>query len=377
MKLKQPARREILNANALNFSGGPGALPQSVLEATRDSILSVPEAGLSVLGISHRSKWFREVLDEAESNIRELLNVPTGYSVLFLQGGSSLQFSIFPLSFGSPRKPAAYVASGYWSAKALHEAQRLSTASAVWDGKAEGYTTLPCLSELSIDRERNAFLHFVSNETVEGLQFAPLQERFELQVICDMSSDFLAQPITVSNYDLIYAHSQKNLGPAGVTVVVVSQEMLDKIPDGLPSMLDYRIHQKHRSNYNTPPVFAIYVLLLVTRWMLREIGGVAEMCAINRRKADLLYQTLARLEPFAAVHAAPACRSMMNAAILLREPEQISEFLSAAADQGFSGLEGHRSLGGLRVSLYNAVTESATEALCSFMEDFFLRRSPS
>lgn len=356
-----------LSRNALNFSAGPGALPEPVLRAVQEAVIALPETGVSVLGMSHRSDWFNDVLREAEANIRVLLDVPADYEIVFLQGGGSLQFSMIPLSFGSADRPSAYVVSGYWGARAFDEARRLSDAEAVWSGVSGGYSTLPSLAELPLN---HSYLHFVSNETVEGVQFPVLSGKLDVPVVCDMSSDFLSRRICVGNYDLIYAHAQKNMGPAGVTVTLLSRKLMERIPEGLPSMLDYRVHVRNKSNYNTPPVFAIYVLLLVMRWMLRDVGGVAEMEAVNLRKAATIYRTLQSFGDAVAIHADPACRSTMNIAFRFRDPELQALFLTEAAANGFSGLEGHRSLGGLRISLYNAMSEAAVDALSGFLTRF-------
>jgi len=357
-------------SNSLNFSGGPGALPWSVLEQTHAAVLALPETGLSILGMSHRSAWFKDILAEAEQNLRTLLNVPDGYSVIFLQGGSSLQFSMIPMNFAAGSKvPAEFVISGYWSGKAVGEAATIAPARAIWDGASQHYSTLPVLADLP--RSQHApFFHYVSNETVEGLQFNEVPESLGVPLIADMSSDFLSRPVDVSRYSMIYAHAQKNLGPAGVTVALIEDAMLARIPAGLPAMLDYRTHIEHHSNYNTPPVFSIYVLTLVTRWLMNDIGGVQAMQRINARKAGALYGALDAMADIATVHAEPAARSQMNIAFHFKDRQLDQACIEAAAAAGFSGLEGHRSLGGLRASIYNAVTEDAAQALSAFLADF-------
>jgi phosphoserine aminotransferase len=360
-------------SNSLNFSGGPGALPLPVLEQTHAAVMALPETGLSVLGMSHRSDWFKAVLAEAEQNLRALLRVPDHYSVIFLQGGSSLQFSMIPMNFAAGAStPAEFVVTGYWSGKAVDEAATVAPARAVWDGADVGYTRLPAFAELA--RSTDApFFHYVSNETVEGLQFNEVPPSLGVPLIADMSSDFLSRQVDVGRYAMIYAHAQKNLGPAGVTVALIDNAMLARIPNGLPAMLDYRTHIEHHSNYNTPPVFSIYVLNLVTRWLLHEIGGVDAMQRINARKAAMLYGTLDALAGVAEVHAQPQARSQMNVAFHFIDRRLDAVCLAAAAAEGFTGLEGHRSLGGLRASIYNAVTEEAVAALSSFLSDFARR----
>ncbi|MGH2519449.1 MAG: 3-phosphoserine/phosphohydroxythreonine transaminase, partial [Chloroflexota bacterium] len=246
-----------------NFSGGPGALPEEVLREAQQAIVEVPGTGLSVLGLGHRTPWFRNVVDETVHNLRCLLNLPDGYEVLLLQGGASLQFSMVPMALLRGREQAAdYLATGYWSAKALPEARREGAVRALWDGSIAGYTCLPSDDELDCN-PRAPYLHYVSNETVEGLQFHRVLGLEGVPRVCDMSSDFLSAPLDATRFALIYAHAQKNLGPAGVTVVVLRREVIDAAPADLPAMLDYRRHTHMGSIYNTPPVFAIYVTLLV------------------------------------------------------------------------------------------------------------------
>lgn len=356
--------------NRLNFSGGPGALPQSVLEQVREAIDAVPEVGLSVLGISHRSDWFAAVVAELEDNVRRLLDVPAGYHILFLQGGATQQFTMVPLTLmqGSP-VPADYLHTGYWSGKAIAEARREGPLRVLWSGQGEGFGRLPGDGELDFAADA-PYLHYVSNETVEGLQFHRLLGRDDVPRVCDMSSDFLSQPCPVDKFALIYAHAQKNIGPAGVTVVLVRDEVIRQAPEDLPGFLDYRSHAQAHSNFNTPPVFAIYVVLLVTRWLLGEIGGVAAMAAINRRKAGLLYGALDGSDGFYRGRSAPADRSLMNVTFTLPDASLEQAFLAESQAAGFTGLAGHRSIGGIRASIYNALTVAEVEELAGFMADF-------
>jgi len=356
--------------NAMNFSGGPGALPATVLREARNAIEALPETGLSVLGMSHRSAWFRSVLDEAEHNLRALLGIPDHYHVLFMQGGSSLQFSMLPMNFlRASGRHAEYIVSGYWSAKAPVEARLEGDTRVVWDGRSEGYRRLPAADELQLSPQA-AYLHYVSNETVEGLEFSDAPGLRDVPLVCDMSSNLLAAPLDIERYAMIYAHAQKNLGPAGVTVVILRDEFAQQAGHDLPTLLDYRTHIAARSVYNTPPVFAIYVLMLVTRWLRDEVGGVAAMAGINRAKSAQLYSALDADPAFYAVHGARACRSTMNVAFRLPDPHMEARFLEAAAREGFHGLEGHRSIGGLRASLYNAVTLDAVTALAGWLGEF-------
>jgi phosphoserine aminotransferase len=354
----------------MNFSGGPGALPASVLRETSVAIDGLPETGLSVLGMSHRSDWFRGVLDEAERNLRVLLGIPDNYHVLFMQGGSSLQFSMLPMNFlRRSGKHAEYIVSGYWSAKAPVEALHEGETCVVWDGSAQGYRRLPGPDELQLAPDA-AYLHYVSNETVEGLEFADIPGLPEVPLVCDMSSNLLAAPLDISRYAMIYAHAQKNLGPAGVTVVILRDEFAQRATHALPTFLDYRTHIQARSVYNTPPVFAIYVLMLVTRWLRDEIGGVENMAAINRAKSERLYRALDAEPDFYRVHGERACRSTMNVAFRLPDAAMEAQFIDDARCAGLHGLEGHRSIGGLRASLYNAVTPDAVAVLSEWLGEF-------
>lgn len=364
----------IAPSNALNFSGGPGALPESVLRQTQQAIISVPEVGLSVLGISHRSDWFAAVVAEVEANIHRLLGLGTDSQVLMLQGGATQQFSMVPMTLLRGKAQAAdYLHTGYWSGKALPEARREGPVRVVWSGEAEGFRRLPGDDELHLSPDA-PYLHYISNETVEGLQFHRIPGRDDVPRICDMSSDFLSRPCEADRFALIYAHAQKNIGPAGVTVVVVKDQLLQDNPADLPGFLDYRTHVAAHSNFNTPPVFAIYVVLLVTRWLLAEVGGLEAMAAINRAKAALLYGALDGSDGFYRGRAAVADRSLMNVSFNLPTPELDRQFLEEARLAGLSGLGGHRAIGGIRASIYNALTLQAVERLVGFMAEFRQRQ---
>jgi phosphoserine aminotransferase len=359
--------------NKLNFSGGPGALPESVLLQIQESIMAVPEVGLSVLGISHRSDWFAAVVSELENNIRALLGLPADFHALFLQGGATQQFSMIPMTLLHGKSAAAeYVHSGYWSGKALAEAPREGPSRVIWSGKDEGFRRLPGDGELAFSEEA-PYLHYVSNETVEGLQFHRVLGRDDVPRVCDMSSDFLSQPCEADRFSLIYAHAQKNIGPAGVTVVLIRDALLKDARTDLPGFLDYRSHIRAGSVFNTPPVFAIYVVLLITRWLRDEIGGLENMADINRGKAELLYRMLDDSEGFYRGRAVPGDRSLMNVAFNLDSPDLEQHFLAEAKAAGFSGLAGHRSTGGIRASIYNGLELAAVEQLAGFMVDFQLR----
>jgi phosphoserine aminotransferase len=364
-----------MKSNTLNFSGGPGALPESVLEQTREAIAALPETGISVLGMSHRSDWFQSILNEAELNLRCLIGISDDYAVTFMQGGSSMQFATIPMNFATKAyAPPEYVSSGYWSGKATSEAAKVTAMKISWDGRATGYRQLPALHALDVSRSA-AYLHYVSNETVEGLQFPVCEDAMPVPLISDMSSDFLSKPFRPELYSMMYAHAQKNLGPAGVTVAVMKRSLLERIPDGLPAILDFRTHVSHGSNYNTPPVFAIYVLTLITRWLRFEVGGLHAMQNINERKSRRLYETLDALEDAVTIHADRRWRSQMNVAFTFGDSRLDEAFTELALEYGIVGLEGHRSIGGLRASLYNAVTEQAVDILTNALTEFSLHRA--
>ena len=345
-------------------------MPASVLLQVQESIVSVPEVGLSILGISHRSDWFAAVVAELESNIRRLLGLSDHYHVLFLQGGATQQFSMVPTALlRGQSRPAEYLHTGYWSGKSLPDARREGPVRVLWSGESDGFRRLPEDGELRFSPDA-AYLHYVSNETVEGLQFHRVLGRDDVPRVCDMSSDFLSVPCEAERFSLIYAHAQKNIGPAGVTVVILRDELLRYAPSDLPTFLDYRSHIEAHSNFNTPPVFAIYVVLLVSRWLLEEIGGVARMARINRSKAELMYRLLDESDGFFRGKVEPRDRSDMNVSFNLPDVELERKFLDEALAAGFSGLAGHRTVGGVRASLYNAVTLPAVRKLAEFMEDF-------
>jgi phosphoserine aminotransferase len=350
-----------------NFSGGPGALPERVLEQLAEAIQSVDDCGISVLGMSHRSDWFRAVVDEAESHLRALLGLTARQRVVFMQGGGTAQFAMIPMLLARKGVAVEYLHTGYWSGKAIAEARKFADVQVPWSGESRGFRELPRPDEAVFSPEA-AYLHYVSNETVEGLRFAERPGIAGVPLICDMSSDFCSGPIDAGAYDLIYAHAQKNLGPAGVTVAVVDERLLVNAPDDLPSVLDYRPQIAAGSIYNTPPVFAIYATLLVLRWLRDEVGGLAAMQAINQRKAAALYRALDQFDDCYSPRTEVRDRSPMNVVFNLRRPEQLPAFLSAARAAGLHGLEGHRSIGGIRASLYNAVSEGSVAALIDFLD---------
>lgn len=357
-----------------NFSAGPATLPRRVLEMARDEMLSFDGAGMSVLEMSHRSKWFEDIIAEAEANLRELLAVPAGYRVLFMQGGASLQFSMVPMNLlrgGSA--PADYVVSGSWAKKAVAEAKREGDVRVAWDGAESGFSTLPDLRRLHVEAD-SAYLHVTSNETIQGIEFPPgFEPDAGPPLICDASSDFLSRPLPVGRYGMIYAGAQKNAGPAGLTVAILREALLERIPNGLHTMLDYRTFAENRSLYNTPPAFSIYVLMLVTRWLRVEVGGLEDMHARNQEKAALLYSLIDESDGFYRGHADPAFRSAMNVTWRLPSEDLEKRFVEEARAASLLELKGHRSVGGCRASIYNAMPVEGVRALRAFMEDFAAR----
>jgi len=359
----------MLSPNGLNFSGGPGALPESVLRQVQASIEAVPEVSLSILGISHRSQWFKNVVEETEANIKQLLGLGDDYHVLFLQGGATQQFSMIPMSLLSLGQSADYLNTGYWSTKSITAPQYDEQFNILWSGESTQFDRLPTSEELNYNPHA-AYFHYTSNETVEGVQFKEIMGLDSVPRICDMSSDFLSKPTDANRFDLIYAHAQKNIGPAGVTVVVIKDSLLQKTDNTLPGFLNYSTQVAHQSIYNTPPTFAIYVVMLVTRWLINDIGGLEKMNQINLKKANTLYQYLDQHADFYKPHAQKQHRSIMNVTFNLPNTTLEQTFLQAAQQAGLSGLNGHRSLGGIRASLYNGLTHQAVEQLIQFMQIF-------
>ena len=355
-----------------NFSPGPGALPLPVLEQIRDEIVELPGAGASILEISHRSAAFERVIEEAEANLRSLLSIPDTHRVLFLQGGASLQFAMVPMNL--MLSGADYVVTGSWGNKAFAEAAMRGNARLVWDGSESGFTSVPdALESLSPNAD---YLHVTSNETIEGVEFpSGFEPASGPPLVCDASSDFLTRPIPVERYGLLFAGAQKNAGPAGLTVVVIRGDLLETIPRGVPTMLDYRTFAEHRSLYNTPPVFAIYVLMLVTRWLRDTIGGLDAMAKLNEEKASILYEAIDGSDGFYRSIAEPASRSRMNVTFRLPNEDLDRAFVEQATTERLLELGGHRSVGGIRASIYNAMPAEGVQALRDMMERFRAARS--
>ncbi len=362
-----------------NFSGGPGALPVPVLEEVGAAVRELPGAGASILEISHRSDRFAAILAEAEANLRALLLIDDRYHVLFLQGGARQQFALIPMNFPArPGLPAAagtgeYVVSGYWGRKALDDAALTGRGRVLWDGAAVGYRRMPTAAELVLDdgrAARAAYVHYTSNETIHGIQQHRVPDCGPVPLICDASSDLLSRPLEVDRHGMVYASAQKNLGPAGVTLVIVDRALLAGGPPALHPMFDYRALAAAGSTLNTPPVLAIYALMLVTRWLRAAVGGLEAMARRNARKAETVYGAVDGSGGFYRGHALPASRSRMNVTFGLAHAALEGRFLEQAAAAGCVGLRGHRAVGGLRASLYNAVTVESCRHLADFMAEF-------
>lgn len=357
--------------NELNFSGGPGVLPSPVLTQAARAIEALPDLGISVLGVSHRSEWTQQLFRQAEADILELVKAPTGYRVLFLQGGSSLQFHMLAKLFFTLRPGVAdYLETGYWSTKSIAEGIKVGPIRTLWSGRNLQFKKIPTQQELSLSQD-SSFFHYISNETVEGLQFNYTPNCGTVPLVCDMSSDFLSKPISIEKYDMIYAHAQKNLGPAGVTMVLLKESLLEKEPPDLPAMLSYKVQAKENSIYNTPPVFPVYVLSLVLKWLKNDIGGLDKMHFINQDKSSLIYSLIDEMPDLFQPHVQErAHRSNMNVTFKLPNEKLTEEFINFCANKHISGLQGHRTLGGIRISLYNGMTKPAVSMLATTMRDF-------
>ncbi|XZE46710.1 3-phosphoserine/phosphohydroxythreonine transaminase [Pirellulaceae bacterium SH467] len=352
-----------------NFSAGPAVLPVPVLERIRDEMLCLPGCGASVMEISHRSKQFIAIQDAAKERLIRLLNIPADYDVLFLQGGSRLQFSMIPMNLLRGQKgPAQYVLTGSWGKYALAEAKKEGTTEVLFDAAATNYDRLPNDGELKISPEA-AYVHITSNETIQGVQF-PTDLSSPAPLVCDSSSDFLYRSVDIQKYGLMYACAQKNAGPAGVTVVIIRRDLLARSSDQLPGYLNYNNHSKEGSMWNTPPTFAVYVLGLVAEWVESTIGGLDAMYSHNQKKAKLVYDALDASPSIYLGHARKEDRSLMNVTFRFPSEELEKAFLDGAKAHRLDSLKGHRSVGGIRASIYNAMPMEGAQTLADYMRDF-------
>ncbi|GAA4057141.1 3-phosphoserine/phosphohydroxythreonine transaminase [Amphibacillus indicireducens] len=349
-----------------NFSAGPAMLPKSVLEKAQAELLDFNGSGMSVMELSHRSKWFIDVIEAAEANLRNLMAIPDHYHVLFLQGGASQQFAMAPMNLMVKNKKADYVMTGSWSKKAYKEAQNFGEVRIVGE---DTNNQIPTLTKDMFDPNAD-YVHITTNNTIEGTAFSELPDTGDVPIVADMSSNILSTPIDVTKFGLIYAGAQKNIGPAGLTIVIIRDDLVGQAPDSVPTMLNYQTHVKNKSSFNTPPTYSIYIAKLVFDWLL-ELGGLEEMEKLNRTKADLLYQALDQSQIFTAPIKAEY-RSLMNVPFVSVNGDQELEakFIAEAKQEGLETLKGHRSVGGMRASIYNAMPLAGVEKLVDFIKKF-------
>jgi phosphoserine aminotransferase len=350
-----------------NFSSGPAVMPLPVLEQVQRDLVALPGVGMSVMEISHRSNTFEAIIAKAEADIRTLANVPADYRILFLQGGASLQFSMVPLNLLTEGRTADYLMTGTWADKAAGEARKVGTVNETGSTAADSFSRIPTDAECVLTPGA-AYVHMTSNNTIEGTQWHRLPQAGDVPLVSDSSSDIFSGPIDVSKYGLVYAGAQKNLGPSGVTLVIIREDLLARSTEALPTMLNYATQAENGSLYNTPPAFGIYVLGLVVEW-LHGLGGLPAIDALNERKAGRLYAELDRTG-FWRPTARPDSRSLMNVTFRLASEELEKAFIKESTAAGFDGLKGHRSVGGMRASIYNAFPEQGIDALVEFMREF-------
>ncbi len=350
-----------------NFAAGPAVLPLSVLEEMQRDLVALPGVGMSILEISHRSKTFESILERAEADMRTVGQIPANYKVLFLQGGASLQFSMVPMNLLTPGSTADYIDTGSWAEKAIKEAKKVGTVNTAASTAADKYARIPSDSEIKLTPGA-AYVHMTSNNTIEGTEWKALPKVGDAPLVSDTSSDMFSKPIEVARHGLIYAGAQKNMGPAGLTIVIIRDDLLARSQKSLPTMLNYAVHAENKSLYNTPPAFAVYALGLVMKWLIGQ-GGLPAIAKVNERKAAKLYGEIDR-SGFYRGTAHKDSRSLMNVTFRLATEELESKFVKEATAAGLDGLKGHRSVGGMRASIYNAFPEEGIDVLVSFMREF-------
>jgi phosphoserine aminotransferase len=350
-----------------NFAAGPAVLPLTVLEEIQRDLIALPGVGMSILEISHRSKTFESILEQAEADVRTLGNIPANYRVIFLQGGASLQFSMVPMNLLPQGATADYIDTGSWAEKAIKEAKKVGSVNVAATTAADKYSRIPAQSELKLTPGA-AYVHITSNNTIEGTEWKTLPDVGDAPLVSDTSSDMFSRPIDVSRHALIYAGAQKNMGPAGVTVVIIRDDLLARSQKSLPTMLSYAVHAENKSLYNTPPAFAVYALGLVMRWLIRQ-GGLEAIAKVNARKAAKLYAEIDRTGFYRGTAKADS-RSLMNVTFRLSSEALENAFVKESAAAGLDGLKGHRAVGGMRASIYNAFPEEGVDALVAFMREF-------
>lgn len=353
---------------AYNFNAGPSALPLSVLEKAQSELVNFHGAGMSIMEMSHRGKIYEEVHNEAIARLRKLYSIPENYEVLFLQGGASLQFSAIPMNFLTPETKAAYINTGSWSEKAFEEAGLFGEAYISASSKETNHNYIPKTEDINVN-DSDAYVHITSNNTIYGTQWNDFPDTGDVPLIADMSSDIMSKPVDISKFGMIYAGAQKNLGPSGVTVVIIRKDLIEKANTNIPTILKYSTHAKNNSLYHTPPTFGIYMLGEVLRW-IEDLGGLEAVAKQNEEKALLIYDTIDNSNGFYTGHAKANSRSLMNITFRVADEELEKKFLVEAAEAGFVGLNGHRSVGGCRASAYNSVPVEACQALSNFMKNF-------
>ena len=357
----------VTSTRIYNFSAGPAVLPEPVLLEAQRNLLELPGVGMSILEVSHRSKVFDEVINTAESDMRKLAGIPDNYRVLFLQGGASLQFSMVPMNLLSSDTTADYIVTGSWSKKAVKEAKRVGGVNIAATSEPDNFGRIPKQSELNLTSSA-AYVHMTSNNTIAGTEWKEPPDVGDVPLVSDASSNIFNGPMDITKYGLIYAGSQKNLAPSGTTLVIIRDDLVEKGPSTLPSMLSYKTHAEAKSLYNTPSVFPIYVIGLVLKWLLAN-GGLSEMAAINQRKAAKLYAEIDRTGFYRSTTEKDS-RSLMNVTFRLSSEDLEKQFIKEAESVGLDGLKGHRSVGGMRASIYNAFPERGVDALVEFMKEF-------
>ncbi len=354
-------------SRVFNFSAGPAMLPDEVMKKAASEMTDWDGSGMSVMEMSHRGREFISIAEKAEADLREILNIPANYKVLFLQGGASGQFAMVPMNLLRGKNTADYINTGSWSKKAIAEAKRFCDVNVAATGESGKFTGIPPFSGWTLNKEA-AYVHYTPNETIVGVEFHYIPETGDVPLVADMSSTILSRPLDVSKYGLIYAGAQKNIGPAGLTIVIVRDDLIGDEISGTPSMFSYAVHAKAGSMYNTPPTYSWYIAGLVFEW-IKQKGGLESMAEINKRKADKLYAAIDKSD-FYKNPVDPDCRSWMNVPFILADPELDGKFLEQAKGAGLVTLKGHRSVGGMRASIYNAMPEEGVDALIAFMEEF-------
>ena len=350
-----------------NFSAGPAMMPEQVLKRAADEMLEYGDSGQSVMEMSHRSKEYQAIIDSVEAKLRQVMSIPDNYKVLFLQGGASSQFAMIPLNLMNRNNKADFVITGQWANKAYQEASRYGKCNVVASSKDKTFSYIPELDKSKFDPEADYF-HICYNNTIYGTRFNELPDTGDVPLIADMSSCILSEPVDVSKFGLIYAGAQKNMGPAGLTVVIIREDLIGNAMDITPTMFNYKIHADNGSMYNTPPTYGIYILGLVLDWII-EKGGLAEMAKLNRRKAELLYNYLDSSKLFKATVSGKD-RSLMNVPFVTGDKDLDAKFVAEAKEAGFENLKGHRTVGGMRASIYNAMPKEGVEKLVAFMKKF-------